>query len=99
MPLIPLVTGAGRNWIVGLYLGALLLTQFEFPYHYPQLVAMRRFMVAEVTLRDLLLAAALLILLAPWRLRGARREGKEKGGDGQNRQKERTSERKPDAYF
>ena len=69
LPLIPLVTGAGRRWVAGLFAGALLLTQYEFPYRYPKLVQMQGFMVGTVTLRDLLLAAMLVVLLAPWKLK------------------------------
>ncbi len=83
LPLIPLAMGGGRRMIVALFLVALLLTQYEYPYHYPQLVGMSEFMVGEVTLRDLLLWAMLVLMLLPGNLVPAQASAsKERSADG-----------------
>lgn len=64
IPLIPLVIGADRIVIAGIFEAILLLTQFEFPYSYWQLYTLQPYMVATVAVRNLLLVAMLVMLVA-----------------------------------
>ncbi len=63
IPLVSLMMPAGKKAVAGLFAATLLLTQYEFPYHWAQMAQFERFMLAEVTLRNVLLIIILVLLL------------------------------------
>ena len=64
IPLVPLVIGADRLVIAGIFEAVLLITQFEFPYSYWQLYTLQPYMVVTVAVRNLLLLVLLVMLVA-----------------------------------
>jgi hypothetical protein len=64
IPLVPLVVGADRIVIAGIFESVLLITQFEFPYSYWQLYTLQPYMVVTVAVRNLLLIVLLGMLVA-----------------------------------
>ncbi|MFA5809297.1 MAG: glycosyltransferase 87 family protein [Thermoleophilia bacterium] len=64
IPLVPLVIGADRIALAGIFEAVLLFTQFEFPYSYWQLYTLQPYMVATVAVRNLLLIVLLVMLVA-----------------------------------
>lgn len=69
MPLIPLVRGRDWPFLNGLFAAVLLLTQWEFPYHYWDLYMLKPTMIVETATRNLLVGLlALILVLGPvWR--------------------------------
>ncbi len=62
IPLMSLMMPAGKKAVAGLFAATLLLTQYEFPYHWRQMAQFARFMLAEITLRNVLLIIILVLL-------------------------------------
>ncbi len=65
LPFVPLGWMMGRRYLAGLLAIIMLLTQYEYPSHYEQLVGFKGAMIAELTLRNFLLVVLLLVLLLP----------------------------------
>lgn len=64
LPLVPLVSGRGRRPALAFFTGVLLLTQWEFPARYWNLFMMETDMIVVVALRNLLLVALVVTLIA-----------------------------------
>ena len=63
IPLVALVKGAGRRWVIGLFAGVLILTQIEFPFNYWRLLELNAAVVSLVSIRNILLGATLVFTL------------------------------------
>ena len=64
LPMVPLALGEKKGYlIVFFFMIALALTQFEYPYHIAQLVRLNDFMIWEVSIRDMMLALMLVLLM------------------------------------
>ncbi|MHB0915874.1 MAG: glycosyltransferase 87 family protein [Thermoleophilia bacterium] len=63
LPLVPLVRGGDRNFILSLFGAILLLTQLEFPFFYGELLGLNPVMVVMVAVRNVMLIwlAAVLV--------------------------------------
>jgi len=68
VPIVAVAWARGARVLAGLCAAAMVLTQFEFPSRYFDLVALKPRVVALVTVRDLLLVTALCLCL--WQASG-----------------------------
>lgn len=63
IPLLPLVKGADRRLLFGVFTTVLLLTQWEFPYKYWELYMLQKSMIVEVAVRNTLLGALVVLMI------------------------------------
>jgi len=63
LPLMPLVYGPDRNYILSLYGAALVMTQLEFPFYYGDLLSLNPLVVTLVAARNILLVWLAVVLV------------------------------------